>query len=63
MKVFNEQIDTAFENSNNMIILGDANLCAEKWLATDFGNKKVSKSLQRTLERCGLKIANIGATY
>ena len=63
MKVFNDQIDSAFENNNNMIIFGDANLCANKWLSPDFGNKKVAKSLQRTLERCGLTIANVGATY
>ena len=32
---------------------------ALSWFSTDFGNKKVAKSLQCTLERCGLKIAKI----
>ena len=63
MKVFNDEIDSAVEHNHNMIILGDANLCADKWLSPDFQNKKVAKSLQRTLERCGLKIANLSPTY
>ena len=43
--------------------MGCANLCSDKWFSTDFGNKKVAKSLQCTLERCGLKIAKIGNTF
>ena len=63
MKFFNDQIDSASESNKHMIILGDANLCADKWMLSDFGNKKVAKSLQRTLERWGLTIANFGPTY
>ena len=63
IKVFNEQIDKASDSKSNIIIMGDANLCSDKWFSTDFGNKKVAKSLQCTLERCGLKIAKIVNTF
>ena len=47
----------------NMIILGDANLCADKWFSPKFLNKHVAKALQNTLARCGLKIADVGPTF
>ena len=40
-----------------------ANLCADKWLSPNFLNKKFAKSLQNTLSRCGLKVADIGPTF
>ena len=65
IKTFNSQIDKAFEQQNamNMIILGDANLCADKWFTSKFLNKQVAKALQNTLSRCGLKIADVGPTF
>ena len=47
----------------NMMILGDANLCANKWFSTKFLNKNLAKALQHTLSRCGLKIADVGPTF
>ena len=47
----------------NIIILGDANLCAEKWFSQKFLNKTVAKALQNTLARCGLTIAKVGPTF
>ena len=55
--------ERAAEKKPNLIILGDANLCSEKWHLPSFGNKKVAKSLQCTLERCGLKISTVGPTF
>ena len=65
IKVFNSQIEQAFEQKikMNMMILGDANLCANKWFSTKFLNKNVAKALQNTLSRCGLKIADVGPTF
>ena len=65
IKLFNNQIEKAFEQKNrmNMLILGDANLCAKKRFLPKFVNKNVAKALQFTLSRCGMKIANVGPTF
>ena len=44
IKVFTSQLEIASENQNNVIIMGDANLCAEKWLSSSFLHKKVASS-------------------
>ena len=51
------------KKGTNIIILGDANLCADRWHFPKFVNKKFAKSLQNTLSRCGLKVADIGPTF
>ena len=58
MEKFNTQIENAFEQKKctNLLILGDANLCADRWHSPKFLNKKVARPLQNTLSRCGLKI-------
>ena len=63
IKVFNSQLEKASENHNSVLVLGDANLCAEKWLHPDFLHQKVASSLQNYLRRTGLIIANVGPTF
>ena len=66
IKVFNSQIEQAFEQKikMNMMILGDANLCADKWFYTKFLNKKCGKSTTTYLvkvwfenSRCGSNLS------
>ena len=65
MNKFNIQIENAFEQKKcaNLLILGDANFCADRWHSPKFLNKKVARPLQNTLSRCGLKIADVGPTF
>ena len=36
IKTFCGQIEKAAKENKNMVILGDTNLCAERWLESDF---------------------------
>ena len=36
IKFFNSQLEKASENQNSVLVLGDANPYAEKWLSPDF---------------------------
>ena len=63
IKIFNSQLEKASENQNSVLVLGDANLFAEKLLSPDFLHKKVASSLQNCLRRTGLKIAKVGPTF
>ena len=60
---FCRQINTANGCSRKIIVLGDANLCAEKWLEIDYRRKSVAQPLIQCLELNGLRIQNVGPTY
>ena len=40
MNIFTEQLETASKEEKNMIVMGDANLCSNKWQSPLFTNKK-----------------------
>ena len=44
-------------------MLGDANLCMQKWNEPDFIHKKVAEKLKATLEECEMSICNLGITF
>ena len=46
-----------------MIILGDTNLCSEKWDLPDFKYKSISEELRSTLKQCGLQDTYVGLTF
>ena len=60
MELFNNQIEKASAKYNNLIILGDANLCSTKWNEPNFKNKTVADCLRAVLTQCGLKARDIG---
>ena len=43
--------------------MGDANLCATKWLDDNYDRKSVVQPLLECLEQNGLDIQDIGLTY
>ena len=44
-------------------MMGDANLCSNKWKDTSFTNKKMANLLTETLDACGLYSVPIGPTF
>ena len=63
MEVFTSQIENAAAENKNLILLGDANLCSEKWDSPTFTHKRISDELRETLAQCGLKHMYLGKTY
>ena len=63
MDIFTDQIELAFKEAKNTIIMGDANLCANKWKDENFTHKNMSNLLRGTLESCGMKIGQVGPTF
>ena len=45
------------------MILGDANLCSQKWNEPEFANKNVAAILKNMLEQEGLVNLDVGNTY
>ena len=63
IQVFCNQIDSACTPRSKAIIMGDANLCSQKWQNKDFDKKNISQPLIQCLEKNGLKIQDVGTTY
>ena len=63
MGLFCNQIEKCTSRYNNTIILGDMNLCSEKWKEVNFIYKNVANMLINTLEQCGLRERELGTTY
>ena len=60
---FCNQIDRAFSPDLKMIIMGDANLCSEKWKMDNYDMKSIANPLLECLEQNGLQIQQVGKTY
>jgi hypothetical protein len=63
IQLFTNQIETAASEGKTMVVLGDANLCCERWSSPMFQYKRVAEELQDTLTHCGLELCNLGTTY
>ena len=63
LKKFTEQIEEIAREKKPIVILGDANLCTNKWDNEDYKLKQLSNELKGTLAQGGLKIEDIGYTY
>ena len=61
--IFTEQLEASSKENKNLLIMGDAHLCSNKWNSEDFIHKKMANQLMGTLDTCGLKCAPIGATF
>ena len=60
---FCQQINNANRSSDKVIILGDANLCAEKWDEENYKRKSVAQPLIQCLSQNGLDINTVGVTF
>ena len=63
IKLFCSQIEKAGDEKKNIIIQGDANLCALKWLEADYNLGYLADELLGTLSLCGLENVELGNTY
>ena len=63
MEIFTKQIDTASEKLEQVLILGEANLCYLKWNLEKFKYKKVAELLKSALESNGLTVRQIVKTF
>ena len=63
MEAFTDQIERAASENKNLIILGDANLCSNRWNSPTFTYKRISDELRETLSQCGIKPIEMGTTY
>ena len=44
-------------------MLGDANLCYQKWREDDFIHKSIAEPLLNVLDQCGFNVSDLGSTY
>ena len=63
IEIFTDQIERAAAEKKQLIILGDANLCSERWNATNYTHKRIAGEIQETLIQCGLTQVPLGPTY
>ena len=63
MEIFTEQIERAAAENKDLLIMGDANLCSERWDSPNFKHKQIADELKETLTQCGLTVLNLGKTY
>ena len=63
MDIFVNQIKTAAETKNDLIIMGDANLDANKWNKANYIHAKIVSDLFQVIDENGIKIENVGNTY
>ena len=63
MEEFCRQINLAFTTNKNVIIMGDANLCSDKWNEPGYAKKNISKILRNTLDQNDMVTQDIGITY
>ena len=63
MEMFTEQIERATAENKTILIMGDANLCSEKWKSPSYKYRRISEELRETLAQCGLIQVELGPTY
>lgn len=63
IKILTKQMAEATKSNSPTIVMGDANLCMEKWEEEDYPYRNLSSEVIGTLARCGMEAANIGTTY
>ena len=60
LKILNQQMELATEQSKRVIMLGDANVCAIKWSEKIKKKNNVADSLKNKIEECGLINLELG---
>ena len=63
MEVFTEQIERATAENKALLIMGDANLCSERWNSPLYKYKRIAEELRETITQCGLIQIDMGPTY
>ena len=63
LKECNKQIEKAANECDNIFILGDMNVCVNKWNEKDYYLKKVAEEYQSILGKNGLELIDFGITW
>ena len=63
MTILIDRIEKASTEDKNVMMMGDANLCSNKWKDSSFLNKKMANLLTDTLDACGLFSVPVGPTF
>ena len=63
MNIFTSQLELSAKDKKHMLIMGDANLCSNKWNEENFLHKKLANQLIHQLDASGLKIVPVGPTF
>ena len=63
LNIFTNQIEKATNQSDKCVVIGDANLCSQKWKESNYPHKLIANCLMDTLEQCGLTQKDVGETY
>ena len=56
-------MERATEEQKEIIMMGDANICANKWNDPQYKNHRVASELKSRLEENGLRSIYLGNTY
>ena len=63
IELFVDQINEAANSSSKIIIMGDANLCSNKWGRDDYDKKSISQPLIDCLTQNGMDVQELGNTF
>jgi len=63
MKILIDQMERAAKENKSIIMMGDANLCAQKWDEDEYRLFNLASELKGSLGQFGLKNLGLGKTY
>ncbi len=63
MKILIDQMERAAKENKSIIMMGDANLCAQKWDGEEYRLFNLAAELKSSLAQCGLENLDLGKTY
>ena len=63
LKILMNQMEQATNEKKTVILLGDANLCADQWDEETYYQFKLAAELKSGLAQCGLENLELGKTY
>ena len=63
IEIFAQQMEAANEKCKKVIILGDANVCSEKWADPFKKKNNVAEILMNKVEECGMVNLELGVTF
>ena len=61
-KILTKQIEAADLEKKNVVVLGDVNICSNKWNDADFKYQSIADEIRSTLAQCGMEHSDVG-TY
>jgi exonuclease III len=63
LKILTSQLEKATEENKIIIMIGDANLCSQKWENKEYNHFDMASELRGTLAQCGMEIMDLGKTF